>query len=129
MGKTADTLLADSKSDGIGFLDRNAGKILFWSIAVSFVLRWVSLLMLPSTEKMNDAKEQLENAGDGELNEEEIGVLGMVVLRGMLGGFVALLAVLVGFFGKLAALIGFIMRGRDRDRRRQAERARRRVAE
>lgn len=129
MGKTADTLLPDSKSDGIGFLDRNAGKILFWSIAVSFVLRGVSLLMLPSTEDMNHAKERLENAGDGELNEEEIGVLVMVVFKGMLGGFVVLLAVLVGFFGKLAALIGFIMRGRDRDRRRQAERARRPVAE
>ena len=113
MGKTTDnTLLTDSKSDGINFLDRNAGKILIWSMAISFILRLISLLM------MSPLKEQLEVVTDEELDQEETAVL---VVWAMLGGLVGWLAVLVGFIGKALALTGFIQRGYDRDRRRQAE--------
>ena len=111
MGKTADTLLADSKSDGIGFLDRNAGKILIWAIAVSFALRVISRWIAPPDE-------ELKNKRGDELDGE-------MVVAGVGGLLIGVLAEVVGALGKLLALIGFIMRGRDRERRRRAEHARR----
>ena len=107
MGKTTDTLPADSKSDGVTFLDRNAGKILIWAIAVSYALDLLGYLMTPSDEQIEDARK------DEELFAE-------LLMLGALVWLIKLLAGLVSFSGKVLALTGFILRGRDRERRRRA---------
>ena len=107
--------MADSKSDSIPILDRYAGRILFWSIAVSFALRVIGYWLTPPREQFKDKSvEEL----DGE----------MVVL-GAVGVSIEVLAGILSFVGKVLALIGFIQRGRDRERRRQEERDRRPIAE
>ena len=107
--------MTDSKSDRIHLLDRYAGRILFWSITISFALRVIGFWLTPPREQFKDKSvEEL----DGE----------MVVL-GAVGVSIEILAGILSFVGKVLALIGFIQRGRDRERRRQAERARRPVAE
>ena len=79
MGKTTDTLLADSKSDDTTFLDRNAGKILIWALAISFALRLIGFWVSPS-------KKQWEDARDEELDGEMVvwGVVG--TLMGLFAG-------------------------------------------
>ena len=114
MGKTTDTLLADSKSDEITFLDRNAGKILFWSLAVSYALDLIGSLLSPSEEQLEDARK------DEELFTQMVMLWALVWLIKLLAGLVSLI-------GKALAFIGYTQRGRDRERRRRAERARRQL--
>ena len=107
--------MADSKDD-IKFLDRNAGRILIWSLVISWALELIGFLMTPSDEQLEDARK------DDELFAE-------IVMLGGLVWLINLLASLVSFLGKVLAFIGYTQRGRDRERRRRAERARRPVAE
>ena len=116
MAKNGDTLSTDSISDDIAFLDRNAGRILFWSLAISYALDLIGYLMSPSEEQLEDARK------DEELFAE-------MVMLGALVWLIKILATLVGVLGKALALAGFIQRGRDRERRRRAERARRRLSQ
>ena len=118
MGETTDTLRADSKSDDIKFLDRNAGRILIWTVAISCVLRLISLLMSPSRKQWGDVIERLRKA-DG--SDEELELDLATVVWGVVGVSIGLLAGLVSFVGKVLALIGYTQRGSDRDRRRRAE--------
>ena len=110
--------MEDSKSDNIAFLDRRAGWILIWAIVISLVLRLIAHMISPTKEQVEEARKQMNGGTEG-----EIGI--QVLSRGMASVLIELLAVLVSFFGKSLALAGFIMRGRDRQRRRRAERARR----
>ena len=105
--------MADSKSDDVAFIDKHAFRILIWAIAISYGLRLISYWMTP-------AKEQLEDKTAEELD-------GTTVVLGVTSVLIELLAGLVSFTGKALALAGFVLRGRDRERRRRAERAHRQL--
>ena len=101
--------MADSKADDdIGFLDRNAGRILLWSQAISWALELIGYLLTPSDEQMEDARK------DDDLFASMVMLGGLVWLINIIAG-------LVSFTGKVLAFVGYTQRGRDRDRRRRAE--------
>ena len=100
--------MADSKSDDIGFLDRNAGRILLWSIAISWALELIGYLLTPSDE-------QIENS------RKDDDLFASMVMLGGLVWLINIVAGLVSFIGKVLAFVGYTQRGRDRDRRRRAE--------
>ena len=104
--------MADSKSDDITFLDRNAGRILIWSLVISWALDLIGFLMTPSDEQIETARK------DEELFAE-------LVMLGALVWLIKILAGLISLVGKMLAFVGYTQRGADRERRRRAERARR----
>lgn len=99
--------MAESPPDGITRLDRNAGKILLWSQAISWALRLIGFMLSPSEKQVKAARE------DEELFAEIVLLTALVTLIGLLAG-------LVSFTGKVLAFIGYTQRGRDRERRRRA---------
>ena len=100
--------MANSKADDeIGFLDQNAGRILLWSIAISWALELIGYLLAPSDE-------QIENA------RKDDDLFAWLVMLGGLVWLINIVAGLVSFLGKVLAFVGFVQRGRDRDRRRRA---------
>ena len=101
--------MADSKSNDITFLDRNAGRILIWSLAISWALDLIGFLMTPSDEQIETARK------DDELFAE-------LVMLGALVWLIKILAGLISLVGKMLAFAGYTQRGRDRDRRRRAVR-------